>query len=83
MGDPLIYAPSLMFGKIETMYKAVSWALCAFLILCSHVLALPDDNASSQHLMPKPSLSVTNPTPAGLRLSAWMRSFIIGRIVHP
>jgi len=66
-----------------TNRKAVSWAFCAFLILCSHVLALPDGNASSQHLMPKPSFSVTNPTPAELRLSAWIRFLIIGRIVQP
>ena len=60
MGDSLIDAPSLMLGKSKRCRKrkAVSWAFCAFLILCSHVLALTDDNASSQRLVPKPSFSV-------------------------
>ena len=39
--------------------SAVSWAFCALLILPRHVLALADDSATSQHLMPRPSCSVT------------------------
>jgi hypothetical protein len=52
VGDSLIDAPSFMLGKVETMYEtqAVSRVVCAFLILCSHVLALPDDNATASML---------------------------------
>ncbi len=32
---------------------AMSWAFCAFLILLSHILELADDNATSQHFMPR------------------------------
>jgi hypothetical protein len=43
------------------------------LILLSQVLALADDSATSQHLMPRPSSSVTIPIPAEARV----RSLII------
>ena len=43
--------------------SAVSWAFCAFLILPPQVVALPDDSATSQLLMPRPSSSVTIPKP--------------------
>src|SRR5215468_4953000 len=42
-----------------TKRSAVSWAFRAFLILLPHVLALADDRATSQHLIPRPSSSVT------------------------
>jgi hypothetical protein len=38
------------------------------LILLSQVLALADDSATSQHLMPRPSSSVTNPITAEARV---------------
>jgi hypothetical protein len=48
VGDSLIEAPSLMLGKLETMYKAQS-NIVGFLCTLDFVLALPDDSASSQH----------------------------------
>src|SRR5215831_5264176 len=42
-----------------TKRSAVSCAFRAFLILLPHVLALADDRATSQHLIPRPSSSVT------------------------
>jgi hypothetical protein len=42
----------------------VSWAFRAFLILLSHVLALADVRATSQHLMPRLNSSATKSLPA-------------------
>src|SRR5437667_8839279 len=63
--------------KRWTKRRAVSWAFCASMILRSHVLELADDSATSQHLMPRPSSSVTKPISAGARCSAWMRLLTI------
>ena len=85
MGGSLIDAPSLRLEKVKTTNETQG-SIVGFLGILDfvlHVFALPDDNASSQHSMPKPSFSVTNPTRLELRRSAWMQLLTISRIVHP
>src|SRR5215831_3482647 len=64
--------------KRRTNRSAVSSAFCAFLILPSHVLALADDSATSQHLIPMPSCLVTEPIPSALGRSASVNLLAIG-----
>jgi len=81
VGDSLTDALFLMPGKPEAMHEALCGvvAFWASMILRSHVLELADDSATSQHLMPRPSSSVTKPISAGARCSAWMRLLTINQ----
>jgi hypothetical protein len=64
MNNSLIDAMSFLFREPRTVHKAQRCVVGFLRILdfAAHVLALADDSATSQHLMPRASSSVTMPT---------------------